>query len=370
MTTLEIFELIGGLIIGYLIIAIPKSIYTPKTRWIQGVMLFGKMWTMIANVEDKVMYMGETIPGQIDKHDLIDSLLEKRSKIYSFLSNLYFFLWPLFRIHEYPLNLIKVVKANEVLPTDTRLREDKKSGDIWISRSTISNHLEFREDYPCVSAELSTHETANVILYTNNMIEIVNGKRALFGIKNWYIASMEIINGAQKGLVADRSIFELNQFSSEDFSEKMKELVNPALDKFGVKLYKCVFKDFEPADEKARQLMDSKANVILAEETGKARIVEAEKNAKVTTTNADAQAYAYTKVQNAITEWTKKNLIETGLARVKNGKIVELLPDANTKISAEAMKELSKLTGTLVMDSGSMNKFLNINSDKKKEDKE
>lgn len=363
MTTTNILI---GMLIGYLIIAIPKSIYIPGTRKIKAIMFFGKLWTIIANVEGKDIYKGITIPGQVEKWDLIDSTIER--------TNIYFFLWPFFKVYKYPLTYIKIKRKGEEQEGDVTIWQDEKSSEIWISRTGTSDHLEFREDYPTISAKLSSSELANVITYTNNMIEIVNAKRALFGIKNWYIATMEILSGAQRGLVADMPLFDLNQFSSEDkeetFSQKMKDSVNryendhPGLGNFGVRLFKSVFKDFEPADEKAKQLMDSYAQVTIAEETGKAEVKKAEKDKEAKIKRAEGEKQA--KIE--IAEGEKQALLKKGLAKADTeGNIIELIPDANVKAGTDALSKLSELKGTLVIDGSGINKIFTINPTKTEE---
>lgn len=365
----DIIYVIYGILIGYLIIAIPKSIYVPKTRWVQGVMFLGKLYTMIANVEGKVMYTGPTIPGQVTKHDLVDLLPGEKKGI-----NIYFFLWPFFWVHKYPLKLVKVIKKGQEEEGDVVIRESIENNEIWIERSSISDHLEFREEYPSVSIKLSTKEFGNVFMYTNNMIEVVNGERALFMIKNWYIATTDTLNGALKGLVSDKILFDLNQFSSEDqeesFSKKMKDSVNrydeekPGLGNFGLKLFKSVFVDFEPADDKTKQLMDSYVQVTIATETGKAKIETETQEAKARVIKATSEKEA----EIQISEGKKQALIKTGRAKVdSDGNIIELVPDPNIKAMAEAKKELSKLKGTLVMGSDDLNTMLNINPSNKEE---
>lgn len=379
--------LIVGMILGYLIIAIPKSIYMPGARKIQAIMFFEKLYTIIENVEGKKFYKNETHIGGQTKWDLIDLKSGEKKRF-----NIYFFLWPFFKKYTYSLTTLKYKKLGEQSPEDVIIFSDEKTKDILVSKKAESDHLKFRQEYPTVSINLDTKDFGKVNVYTNNMIEIINPALAFFAIENWLIASTDTISGAQRGLVAGKMVYELNQFSSEGssalFNEMMKDSVNgksdthPGLGNFGLKLFKSVFKDFEAADAQTELLMNSYSKVTMAEEIGKATVktAEQEAKAKIITANANAEAITITANANAnafginqakIVEWKKKYLVETGLAKTnKKGEIIELIPDANTKISAEAIKELSKLTGTLVMDSSGINKFLNINPDNKKEDKE
>lgn len=361
MTTFLIIFLVG-LFIGYLIVAIPKSIYQPGTRKIQAAMLFGKLWRIFINIEGKTIYKGATIPGTVTKGNIIDIPLGSKNRI-----NLYFFLWPFIKVYSYPLTYTKSKKIGEEQPGDIIIRRLEKSMDIWVSRTGISNHLEFREDYPNVSIPLQTKEIAHVIIYTNDMLEITNPELAFFGIKNWFTACTEILNGAKREIVAGKELLELNELKSEagadSFSEMMKIAVNKSLEKFGVKLYKSILKDFDPFDEKAKKLMDSFTDITIAKNEGDLAIIKADKEGDALRKTANAKADAYEAEQKKIVEWRKKFLVDTGLAKVDGqGNIIELIPDANTKISADALKELSKLTGTLVLDSGSLNKMFNISS--------
>ena len=72
-----------------------------------------------------------------------------------------------------------------------------------------------------------------------------------------------------------------------------------------------------------------------AREGAKAAVLEADGKGKATERAADAE---------------KQRLIRTGLAKVdENGNIKELVPDANVRVSADAIRELAKVTGTLVL---------------------
>jgi len=76
---------------------------------------------------------------------------------------------------------------------------------------------------------------------------------------------------------------------------------------------------------------------------------------------ADQKAKAYSTEQKAIVEWRKKYLVETGLATVDAaGNITGLVPDANVKVGADALKELAKITGTLVLGGEGATPFFNI----------
>lgn len=354
---MEVFWFLFGLTIGGLIVMVIKSFYLPKTRTITAIMRFGKLHTFISNIEGKKVLT--EINGSSRRWDIVDKSISDSG------GNIYFFLWPIYKPYQFHFTYTKAKKIGEEQPGDIVIWKDEDANECVISRSVITSSVEFRAEYPVITTKLETKELASVTTNTNNIIEITNPALALFGIDDWFRTSSEILNGALRRIVANRKLHELNQFSGEvwadNFNKSMKDLVNkfdeehPGLENIGVKLYKSIFKDFKPADEKARKLMDSYTNVTIAEQ---------EVEVKLKTAKGDADAYSIN--QKAIVEWQKKYLIDTGLAKVDaQGNIIELVPDANSKISAEALKELSKLTGTLVLDSGSLNKLFTINPTRK-----
>ncbi len=351
--------IILGLLIGTVLLMVKKSFYMPKARTVQAIMLLGKLYTFIENIEGKTIYKGEDILGGFQKWDIIDLIPGEKKRW-----NIYFFLWPFFTLHTYPLTYTKEKMIGEQQDGDVMIWEDKETKHCLISRTGISNHLEWRVEYPTVTSNLDTEELAAVNTYTNNMLELTNPAKALFGIKNWLEAANEILHGGLRGLVAKKPLHDLNQYSCEEkdnFDSEMKRHANDSVDQpglltFGFELLRSIFKDFNPANDKSRELMASFANVTIAEETGKARVKAAEQDVKV----AEQKAKAYEAEQEPIVKWRKKYLVDTGLAKVDaQGNITELVPDANAKITAEAMKEWAKVS-TLVVDSGTINKIFTI----------
>lgn len=99
------------------------------------------------------------------------------------------------------------------------------------------------------------------------------------------------------------------------------------------------------------ELNTAVVKVSVAQQNAKAVIHEAEGNAKAVKITANAE---------------KMRLTTTGLAKTDNtGKIIELIPDAHTRVSAEAIKELSKVTGTLVLGQG-VTPVINLNRTEEK----
>ena len=344
--------ILGGLLIGSLIVIIIKSIYIPGARKIQAIMLFGKLYTIIANVENKKIYKGKTAPPK-RKWDLIDCLPNEKRKI-----NVYFFLWPFFKLYKFNITYTKIVVAGEEREGDKILWKDNRANYLIISRTNESNYLEWKKEYPTVTFDLNTEELASVNIYTNNMVEVTNGADAFFGISNWLEAMTDILHGGQRRLVALKKMDQLNEYSGKEkdgFNDEMLQHANTdvvGLPTFGMKLIKSVFKDYNPSDEMAQKLMNAHGEVIIAEKTGEAKVKKAEKD-----------AIAYAKEQAPIVEWRKKYLVDTGLAKIDpvTKDIIELVPDANVRVSAEAIKALKGLKGTLVMDA-SLTKMLSFNS--------
>jgi len=212
---------IMGVIVAYLIIAIPQSLYTVGAKRIQGIMLFGKFHTFIENVEGKILKK-----NSYGGCNFTNLLPHEKKRI-----NLYFFLWPFYKVYNYKITYTKNIKSGQEQPGDIILWEDKDSKELIVSRTGFSNFLEYRVEYPIVTNKLETEELAKVNVFTNNILEIEDPWLAFFGISNWFQASNEILNGALRGLVAERSLHDLNKISSEGgvsgiFNEKMKDLVN------------------------------------------------------------------------------------------------------------------------------------------------
>jgi len=357
-----ILYIIIGLVIGFFIIVIDKSIYMPEARQIQAIMLFKKLYKIISNVEGKKVNNKEKInPIDPEKWDLIDGK-EKR-----WFSNFHFFLWPFCTLYTYPLTYVKEKKIGEQQEGDIMIWKDENTKTCFVSRSGTSDHLEWRVEYPTITSNLDTKELAAVNVFTNNMVEVKNPSKAFFGIKNYLEATYDILAGGLRGLVSEKQLNELNEYTNKEkigFNDAMQAHANTeiGLSKIGLSLFKSVFKDFAPANDTAIRLMASFAEVTIATQTGQAKVKLAEKEVEV----AKQKALAYEAEQEKIVMWRKKYLVDTGLARTDaSGNIIELIADANTRLSTEALKELSKLKGTLVLDSGSLNKMFNINPEKK-----
>lgn len=374
-TMTMLYYILTGVALGTLVFVISLSIKTPHERTIQVITRFGKFHTAIMAVEGQRLnnprrrdFDDECEPWEIIpiEQNYIQSLSERW--------NVYFFLWPFFRTHTYTLSYTKLKKKGDVAPGDVVIWSDEKTGESVVVRTNVSDHIEFQSEYPTITGNLFTKEMAKVLVFTNNTLRVTNPFKMMFRINNWLGVTTETIGGALKGIVGELTIQQLNQVKSEseepsswDFTKKMT-WINKGVDGvpdgieelWGVKLTKSVFKAFTPADANAETLMSSFLKPKIAQQEGEAAVIKAnlEGDARVATETKGAQAYALK--QAAIVAWKKKFLVDTGLAKVDaDGNITELVPDANTRVGAEAVKELAKLTGTLVL-GGDLNTMLNI----------
>ncbi len=349
---------------GVLFVILLDSIKMPRALRIHAMLRFNKPYCLIANVEGKRLNKPD---WQFDKkhrpwsllpldeeYEDADGVKHRYRRTLSERWNIYFFLPFIYKFYRFPFTYKKTKVGNEK-EGDTVVWKNEDTKEMVVSRTGVSHYVLFRAEYPTITTNLDTKELATVHVYSNNILEAVNVWQMLFGIDDWMGATNEVLNGSLKGLVAKKSLEELNQYSSEEkkaFNEEMKESnekgdpdlahpshpVHPGLLDFGVMLYKSVFKDFEPANANTKLLMESYTKVIIAEQDAK----------------------AYEKEQEMLVKWKKKWLVDTGLAEVdSSGNITQLKPDANVRVSAEALKELSKVTGTLVL-GDDVTKILNI----------
>ena len=332
--SLGIFLLLAGLIIK-------KSIIIPEPRWIMGIMFFGKIYRLIINIP------GKKVEGK--KGPIIDGEGKKW--------NFYFYPWPIFSVYKRPFEYDKLKKLGEEQEGDIAIWKNEETKEIVVHRSGITDHLEFRTEYPTITPNLDTAELRTVHMFTNNIIEIIDPIKAWFGIKDWFSTTNETLSGTLKGLVSRKTLIDLNKFSGEEkgmFNEKMKEVNrddkdHPGLLNFGVFLYKSIYKDFDPADEATKTLMKSYGDVTIAEQEGKA-VLEKQKGATA----------AFKLKTDIEIEQERKKGVQTGRIKVdSSGNVTELVPDPNTKIVAENMGKLRDLKGTLIIGGDTAN-MLNI----------
>lgn len=369
-----------GMTIGLVMIVISKSIYIPKPMQISAIMLFGKLYDFMENVEGKYLSKEESEPNDpIQKWDLVDDYLNEKSKKW----NIHFYLWPFCRKYSYELTYTKIIQGEGEKAGDIVLRKkiDPQTNQVietLVARTRKTDFLLFRQNYPLLTTSISTEELANINTITNPILEITNPSKVLFSINNWLVTANSTLNAAIRGFVANINIYFLNKRSSEGGSEtfntEIKKVTDerngehPGLPEIGLKLFKISFEDFDPADDMAIKLMSSYTDVVIKKQEAEANIAKADGDAKVKTTLADAEAKAHRETQTAIIDMEKKKRVDTGTAKVDTkGNIVKLVPEANVKVMADAYGKLSNLKGTLVI--GGDNPIANM-LNLKKEDKE
>lgn len=376
-------------ILGWIMVLIVKSFKSPDEGKIQVIMRFNKLYSVIMSVEG--MRVNDPHKSSfVNKYSKWEIIPREKSYIPSLAErlNLYLFLWPIFKTYKYPFSYTKVKKKGTLDSEDTIVWSDENGTDIVVQRSGTSNFMYYQAEYPTITSGLYTRENAKVTLFTNNTFKIVNPEKALFKINNYLGMCMKTVGGALKGVTGELTLQELNQIRSEtedepgdknrssaDFTRAMKwinrcntKIDDGIVDLWGVELTKSVYNTFSPGDDQAEELLDSFLRPGIEENLGKAAIVKAEKEGVVIETLANAKAKAYATEQEPIVKWRKKYLVDTGLAKVDSkGNITDLVPDANVRVGAEAMKEWSKLKGTLVVGGEDIMKMFSIPTTQNKE---
>jgi len=372
---------ISAILAGGLLFLVSESFKTPGERTAQAIMRFDKFHAIIMSVEGyrlndprrKKYYVTDKPAWELI---LVDA---KYKPSLQERWNVYFFLWPIYKTYVYPFAYTKLKKRGDVAPGDNVIWSDERTGESVVSRTGTSNHVDFQVEYPTITGNLFTNEMAKVLVFTNNTLQTTNPFKMLFRINNWLGVTTETIGGALRGVVGKLSIQQLNQVRSEtedrsgdtpsaDFTHTMTWINRGAADKedgieekWGVQLTKSIFKAFTPGDANADELMDSFLEPRIADQKGSAAVITAQREGDAVLALATKKAEAYEKTQAAIVTWKKKYLVDTGLAKADaQGNITALVPDANTRVSAEALKALSKLTGTLVIGEN-LNTLLNLN---------
>ncbi len=327
--------------IGLLTFVFLKSIIIPKAMTAQAIMFLGKPYAYIGNIENKTV--------DSDSGLILD---KTNSRI-----NVYFFLYPFFKPYRRKIKYTKVKKIGEESYDETIVWKTEGNKEIIVSKTNISDHVRFKVDYPMVVPNLELKELGTVNVLTNNVIEIKDLSKWLFGVEDALSVSMDSLSGALRGIVASKTINELNGLASEskgDFNDKMQECnhrisSHPGLEDFGAELVKSIFKDFEPADSETKNLMNSNLLIEVAKNQAKEKI-EKQKG--------DSEVYEMQKDSEISKE--KERRVKIGVAKTDDkGNITELVPDANTRIIAEKLGELKDLNGTLVIGGDNAN-FLNL----------
>ena len=330
-----ILEVFLGLLAGGVLIVLLESIKIPKTMHIKAIMKFNEFHKMIMNVEGKVFD---------DEWNIVDGEKEK-----GLFSNVYFFLWPIYKTHLYTLTYTKQKRMGEEEEGDVVIWKNEDTKICIVSRKHESDHIVFRSNYPTITSQLDTKGlTAVVNIFTDNILEARNPERMFFGVDDYMRTAMEILDACSRGLVAKKGLSELNEFNSEETGEFNTEMqktnkideVNPGLWNFGYHLRKSAFKDFQPGDDQTKLLMKAYSDVEVHKQQGKANFEKQKGDTK-----------AFLLKSNAEIGQAKKFKVETGTAKVdENGNITELIPDPNTKVTANAIAALKDVKGTVVIE--------------------
>lgn len=363
---MEIFQKIEIIIlIGFLFLVAIKSVKAPKPSTMQVIKFFNKPYTVISNIEGKRINNPDSSDFDDSKEpwDLIDEDKDAGKRL-----NISFYLWPIFTTHEYDFEYPKRRNVGEEEPGDVVVWKNETSKECIVSRKGKSDHIRFRVEYPTVTPQLDTEEMATINVLTDNILEAVNPMKMLFQVDNYLGVATRSIHGALRGLVGSMKLQSLNSIQKENkdaFNDTMHDVNgitgHPGIQEFGIILFKSVFNDFEPVNETAKTLMTSFSNVSIAEEEGKAAIAKQEGETKAFVNKKTSEIDMFVKDTDAQIQQEKKRRIQIGIAKTDaQGNITELIPDANVKATTEAIKELSNLKGTLIMDGG-VTKMLNIN---------
>jgi hypothetical protein len=340
-------EILLFFLIMFVTFVILKSIKMPKPRTGQAITLFGRPSAYIGNIEGK-------------------KVNRKTGKITDFApgesaeGNIYFFLWPFYQTYRYKFTYRKIKKIGEEQKEDTVIWKNSESSEIIVSRTGTSDHIEFRHNYPTVTPGLELKELGTVNVLTSNIIEIKDISKILFSVDNWLNVATDSIKGILRSIVAKVDIDGLNDLSSEKkadkFNKKMQvvnfdHLDNPGLETFGAEVIKSIFKEFQPADDKTRELMNSKLQI----EITKNKVTQA-------ITEQDGKSKIYEMQQDSEILKAYQKALKLGLIKVDDkGNVLELVPDPNTKILADNLGKLKDLTGTLVIGGETAN-LLNLNN--------
>ena len=327
------------LIISFFVFLILKSIKIPRARTAQVIMFLGKPYAAIGNIPGKKILA--------DTGEIIDG---KGRRL-----NIYFYPWPIFQTYNYPFTYRKKKKLGEEQKGDTVIWKDETNKEIIVSRTGISNHVEWIHTYPGIVTNISTKGLVNVDIYMSNTIEVFNVFKVLFSIDSFLNTATDNMSGVARDTVSKLIVEDLNDIDQEDFNKKMLSINqstahNPGLEQFGGRVIKSIFIDFDPSDEKSKVLMESATDI------------EIEKNkAEQAIQKQIGVSKTYEMQQDSEIKKAFEKALKLGLIKVNDkGEVTELVPDANTKILAENLGKLKDLAGTLVLGGENAN-LLNLN---------
>ena len=351
MTTQQVLFCISAIVAFYITLTLIMSIKIPKSGTGQIIMRIGKFHKVIANIPDNRVNNKDDQFDKAKRENDIIPLTPNYEKSFSEKSNIYFFFWPLFKTYTYPFEYTLSRAKDKLQKGDTILYTIESTNECIVSRKGISNHFKFRTEYPTITPDLDTKEFGKINVFTNNVIQATNFPLMAFNITDWFGYGKSAVKGTLKGLVSAKTIDKVNEFNSieKDAFEEEMDSINTSINTYGFELINSVFEDFNAADDKTKELMASFGLVTIAKNTGDAALAK-----------QNGETAAFIKKTDAEISQEKKRRIETGVAKTdSNGNITELVPDADVKVNAEALKELAKLNGTLVIGGEAVN-MLNL----------
>ncbi|MCX6757573.1 MAG: hypothetical protein NTZ44_01695 [Candidatus Nomurabacteria bacterium] len=354
------------------------SIRRPPRGSMQVISLRGTFYMVISNIpgyrinNPRTVSYDPTIPAW-------DKVPLKKGETGRWINLFFLPIW-FFQIETYEFTYTKVKNVSNLKEDDKKIW-DIDTTECIIERTNMSDHFMHREEYATVTKNLDLRDLKGKLhMYTNVAMEIFNAKDALYETKSYMRTTRSSFDGQMGTLVRSKSLTQVNKIKSEGVDsafESYMELINksipavpagtgtpptPAiaehigLDKFGTKISKITFIDWKPADEATELLAATYLKVDKAKQDKKIKITEAEATAAETNLTGDAT--------NRI---EMEKLIRTGKLKVEfnaDGSIknTTLIPDANTKITAENQKaiaeqlaKLAKVKGTLVLGDGVLN---------------
>lgn len=348
MTQIQIILFCISAILGsYITLTLIMSIKMPKAGTGQIILRLNKFHKVIANIPDyRVNSKGNKCDITKTEDDIIP-LTKTYKRSFSEKSNIYFFLWPFYKTYTYPFEYTLRRTSDKLQADDAKMWHIESTNEFIVSRKALSNHFKFRTEYPTITPDLDTKEFGKIVVFTNNVVQATNFRLMAFNITDWFGFGRGAINGALRGLVSGKKIDKLNEFNSKRKTAFETEMlkINDTTKPYGFQLVTSVFEDFNGADDATKNMMASFGLVTVAKNTGDAALAQQE-----------GETAAFIKKTDAEIKQEKKRKIDTGIARADSaGNITELVPDADVKAKTDALKELAKVTGTLVFGDGTLN---------------
>jgi hypothetical protein len=320
--------LLFGLLVSGLITAkfLYESIFFPKEGKIHAIMV----WEKLSSIID---------PSETDR--------------------IHFFLWPIFKVHEFCFKTSEFIKISDKKPGDTLVWSAGEN--CVIERGCKTNFFDPRRTIFVVTENVYTSEDALVTIVTSHTLEIVNPPLAIFAPSfNHSIDFVKAkISGVIREIVSSHSVQDLSKFgTNEDFSGRVCAVnaglpSNPhdgTIEVAGVEITHSVFIAITPGNEQAKNFFDARLEPEIAEQKALADVKKAE---------------AEQKVYNLKTEAMARRLKETGLTKTDANGAVTRNPDPDRTMSPQVAAALPKDLKTLIInttgDKGSVQPVIDIN---------